>query len=330
MANQNQEPFVHIDARTAADMRRRGMDPHQMEQATRIPPLQPLHSLPAPPVSPPHASPPPLRLFQWRRPHQLPPLRAPSRHRLPPPVKDAARTAVLSAAGASLALLAARLHRRPPHPWLRRGPWPPHARRHSVPRRGVTRVLAAHPGPFRSVHLVCGYMDAHQRQLACWVQTLAIRASPTSSSSTARGRSTCPFRPALLGVSTLTRLYLGIWKFLTRPPPARRRRPNRRFHTSASSSSAPSSSRTATWIFLLAVSPILEVLGIQGSRYGVRLRLSGRQNPVRADMPLLLGEHRRGGHPKPRTAHHTGSMTREGSFIRIKIGNAPNLRLLDT
>ncbi|KAF8666102.1 hypothetical protein HU200_053814 [Digitaria exilis] len=215
MANQNQETFVHIDARTAADMRRRGMDPHQMEQATRILLYNLYTSLPAPPVSAaaclsalPSAS-----SNGEDRISSLPfALLREIVSRLP--VKDAVRTAVLSRRW-HLVWLCSPLVFTDAH--LIPGFIERRGRTTRVDTLGlvaaVKRVLAAHPGPFRSVHLVCGYMDAHQRQLARWVQTLADKGITDLVLVNRPWPLDVPLPAALLGVSTLTRLYLGIWKF---------------------------------------------------------------------------------------------------------------------
>nr|CAB3486522.1 unnamed protein product [Digitaria exilis] len=330
MANQNQEPFVHIDARTAADMRRRGMDPHQMEQATRILLYNLYTSLPAPPVS------------AAARLSALPSASSNGEDRISSlpfallrdivsrlPVKDAARTAVLSRRWRPVWLCSPLVftdaHLIPGFVEGRGRPT-----RADTPSlvAAVTRVLAAHPGPFRSVHLVCGYMDAHQRQLACWVQTLADKGVTDLVLVNRPWPLDVPLPAALLGVSTLTRLYLGIWKFpdtsgLPRGAGAEPAFPHLR---ELVLSSVVIENRDLD--FLLAVSPILEVLGIQGSRYGVRLRLSGRQIRCVQICLCYLESIAVVDTPSLERLIIRESMTREGSFIRIKIGNAPNLRLL--
>nr|CAB3483989.1 unnamed protein product [Digitaria exilis] len=273
MANQNQETFVHIDARTAADMRRRGMDPHQMEQATRILLYNLYTSLPAPPVSAaaclsalPSAS-----SNGEDRISSLPfALLREIVSRLP--VKDAVRTAVLSRRW-HLVWLCSPLVFTDAH--LIPGFIERRGRTTRVDTLGlvaaVKRVLAAHPGPFRSVHLVCGYMDAHQRQLARWVQTLADK-----------------------GITDLV--------LVNRPWPLDNRDLD----------------------FLLAGSPVLEVLGIQGANTGCASAFpAGKSGACRYASSIAVVDT-----PSLERLLIRESMTREGSFIRIKIGNAPNLRLL--
>ena len=77
----------------------------------------------------------------------------------------------------------------------------------------VSRVLAAHLGPLRSVHLTCSTMEAHRGELARWFDVLA-----------AKGVQELAFinRPWLLDIrlpatlfrcASLTRLHLGVWRF---------------------------------------------------------------------------------------------------------------------
>jgi hypothetical protein len=42
----------------------------------------------------------------------------------------------------------------------------------SVVAAAVSRILAAHPSPFRCVRLACCYMDEHRAKLVRWLQLL--------------------------------------------------------------------------------------------------------------------------------------------------------------
>ncbi|TKW03467.1 hypothetical protein SEVIR_7G026200v4 [Setaria viridis] len=328
MANQNQE-FVHIDDRTAADMRRKGFDPHEMEQSTQMILYYLYTSLPAPPVS--AAS-------------RLSALRAPSDvvdriSHLPfallrdivsrLPVKDAMRTAAISRRWRPVwrcsPLVFADAHLIPGAIEGRRQPV-----RADTPGLvpAVTRVLAAHPGPFRSVHLVCGYMDAHQRQLARWIQTLIDKGVSELVLVNRPWPLEVPLPAALFGISTLTRLYLGIWKFpdtsgLRRGAGAEATFPHLR---DLVLSAVLIENRDLD--FVLAGSPALETLGIQGSKNGVRLRLVGQHIRCVQICMCYVESIAVVDTPNLERLLVWGSMTRGGSCIRVKIGNAPKLSLL--
>ena len=86
------------------------------------------------------------------------------------PAKDAARTAVLATrwrgVWRSAPLLLVDAH-------LSSGAWPPTDNPSVV--AAVSRVLAAHPGPFRCVHLVYSRMAERQAELRHWLSLLAAK-----------------------------------------------------------------------------------------------------------------------------------------------------------
>ncbi|GJN21003.1 hypothetical protein PR202_gb08448 [Eleusine coracana subsp. coracana] len=79
----------------------------------------------------------------------------------------------------------------------------------------VSRALAAHPGPFRCIYLAGTPMDAHRSEAALWLQLLAAKRVQDL---LFVNRAT-KFAPdlelpvTLFKCSSLTRLYLGYWKF---------------------------------------------------------------------------------------------------------------------
>ncbi|KAL6639848.1 hypothetical protein ACP70R_022443 [Stipagrostis hirtigluma subsp. patula] len=131
------------------------------------------------------------------------------------PAKDAARTTVLSSrwrhAWHHAPLVLVDAHLLPgAAAWDGRRPGLEESRAVTAT---VSHILAAHPGPFRAVHLTCNYMDAHRAELARWLQLL-----------TAKGVQDLAFvnRPwpcdlrlpgELFRCAFLTRLYLGVWRF---------------------------------------------------------------------------------------------------------------------
>ncbi|CAO2041548.1 unnamed protein product [Urochloa humidicola] len=323
------EQFVHIDARTAADMRRQGFDPHEMELSTGILLYYLYTSLPGPPVSiVPRLS--ALRASDAEdRISALPfALLRNIVSRLP--VKDAARTVALSRRWRPVwrcsPLVFADAHLMPgvlqgrPHNSVRADT------PGLVP--AITRVLAAHPGPFRTVHLVCGYLDAHQRQLARWIQTLADKGLSELVLVNRPWPLEVPLPAALFGISTLTHLYLGIWKFpdtsgLPRGAGAEPVFPHLRELVLSSVVI-----ENDDLDFLLAGSPVLETLGIQGSKRGVRLRLVGQHIRCVQICVCHVESIAVVNTPSLERLFVWGSITCGGSCIRVKIGKAPKLRLL--
>ncbi|KAF7039431.1 hypothetical protein CFC21_049430 [Triticum aestivum] len=170
------------------------------------------------------------------------------------PVKDAARTAALS--------------RR----W--RGVW------RSAPlvladadllpdTSAVSRVLEAHPGPFRCVHLTRTLAEGFHGLLTRWLQLLAAKGIQELVLVNARWPLDY-FLPAnLLSLTSLTRLYLGMWRF---PDTAGLRRatcfPNLRdlglCHVLVERRDLD---------FILDRSPVLETLCVQGNVLKLRIRL---------------------------------------------------------
>ncbi|TVU36517.1 hypothetical protein EJB05_18454, partial [Eragrostis curvula] len=189
----------------------------------------------------------------------------------------------------------------------------------------ISHILAAHPGPFRTAHLVCGYMDAYQQQLARWIQALAGKKIEELVLVNQPWPLDVPLPAALFGVSSLTRLYLGIWKLSTTPILSRCAAfPHLRELVLCS---VDMGSRDMD--FLLAASPILETLAILGSRsHMMVLRLLGQHlRCVQICMSYMEGIVLVDT-PKLERLVLWGSLARDGCSIRLKIGQAPNLRVL--
>uniref|UniRef100_A0A0E0PY67 F-box domain-containing protein n=1 Tax=Oryza rufipogon TaxID=4529 RepID=A0A0E0PY67_ORYRU len=81
--------------------------------------------------------------------------------------------------------------------------------------RMVSSALAAHPGPFRSVHITCTPMDAHRSELALWLQLLAARGVQelVFVNRASKFDTDVPFPATLFRCSSLTRLYIGFLRF---------------------------------------------------------------------------------------------------------------------
>ncbi|XP_044336220.1 F-box/FBD/LRR-repeat protein At1g13570 [Triticum aestivum] len=198
----------------------------------------------------------------------------------------------------------------------------------------VSRVLAAHPSPFRCVHLTRTTMEEHRGEMARWLDILV-----------AKGVQELVFvnRPlpidlrlpaTIFNCASLTRLHLGIWRLPdTAAVPRTARFPNLR-----ELGLYWNSMEDRDLDFMLERSPVLESLFILGFQSGLRLRLvnqslrciqlgfSFAEDIDLVDAPRLerlfqfaeLTES-----PKM----NNGRPTRKRSSM-IKIGSAPKLRVL--
>ncbi|KAK3145245.1 hypothetical protein QOZ80_4AG0326130 [Eleusine coracana subsp. coracana] len=324
MANRTPAPFVHVDAATAENARRQGRDPHKLEQSSKFALCFLDASLPDPPVNANallSALPGPDTSGDDRI-SALPfALLRNIVSRLP--AKDAVRTAVFSRRWRPVwrcsPLVFADIHLLP--------------RRHHPTRAdtpglvaAISRVLATHPGPFRSVHLVCGYLDAHRLQLARWVQRLADKGVQELVLVNRPFPLDVPLPAALFDIGTLTRLYLGIWKFPDTSALARGLAvpfPNLRELVLCT---IDMESRDLD--YLLASSPVLETLGILGSKKGVRLRLTSQHlRCVQISFCQVEGIHVVDC-PNLERLFLWGFMDEGACGIRFKIGHAPKLHQL--
>ncbi|CAL4969468.1 unnamed protein product [Urochloa decumbens] len=79
----------------------------------------------------------------------------------------------------------------------------------------VSKVLAAHPGPFRCVYLLGTAMETHRDELELWLQHLAAKAvQELFFMNRARTMDNKAHLPAMLfRCTSLTKLYIGFWWF---------------------------------------------------------------------------------------------------------------------
>ncbi|CAL4962812.1 unnamed protein product [Urochloa decumbens] len=244
------------------------------------------------------------------------------------PVKDAARTAVLSSRwrplwrSAPLALVDAHLVQS-----AGGGDSAPRAGSGSV-AAAVSRVLEAHRGPFRCVHLTRTSMGAHRAELALWLDLLAAKGVEEFVFVNRPWPLDFPLPATIFSLATVKRLYLGAWRF---PNTSALPRGTAFPHLLELGLSCVAM-EDRDYDFILARSPVLETLLIYTSQRHVNLRIiSCRLRCVQLCMSivhdvsvvdgpclqrLLLWE---ASEPSPRA----GS---KKICTRIKFGHAPKLR----
>ncbi|KAL6841179.1 hypothetical protein ACP4OV_029148 [Aristida adscensionis] len=292
----DREPLVHLDARAAAEARRRGQDPYELDRCTMVVLHHVYTSLPATPVDAAAC----LAALPGPDPSgedRLSVLPFALLHGIASglPIKDAALSHRWRPVWRCSPLVFADAHLLPGVPEGLHAATPGLV-------AAASRVLAAHPGLFRSVHLVFGHMDAHQRQLARWARTLADKGVQEL---------VLVNRPSPLDVplpAALTRLYLGVWKF------------------PIVLCCVIMEHRDLDC--LLAESPVLEALGILGSRNPLRLRLAGQRLRCVQVCVSYVESIAVVDAPNLERLFLSGAWTHNGSCIRLRIGKAPKLRLL--
>ncbi|CAM0907955.1 unnamed protein product [Alopecurus aequalis] len=249
-------PFTNLDPPTAADLQRSGFDLHELDQA-----MEHLLTYICINLIPNFPVPDDRRLTALPAPDGLDRI-----SRLPSP--DAARTAALSSRwrtiwrSAQPDLIDAHLR---PDDYF----WPPAPANSPAITATVSRILEAHPGPFRRVHLVCSHMNGYQPQLARWLQLLAAKGVQDLVLVNRPWPCDVPLPGALFAVNTLVRLYIGLWKL---PDTARLGR-YRTFPHLRELGICCVVMGEGDVDSIVARCPVLEILSIQGSSKGLRLRL---------------------------------------------------------
>uniref|UniRef100_A0ACD5WLP2 Uncharacterized protein n=1 Tax=Avena sativa TaxID=4498 RepID=A0ACD5WLP2_AVESA len=260
-------PFNNLDPATAGDARRKGSDPHDLDRSMELMLSLIYSNLPDFPLYDGRRLPPALPASDGvdritRLPREL---QRKIVSRLP--VKDAARTAVLSWRwrmiwlSTPLVLIDAHL--------LPKGQAFPPAYASSPPiAAAVSTIFEAHPGPFSCVHLVCSRMDSHRAQLARWLQLFAAKGVQDLALVNRPWPRDMRLPATLFTINTLTRLYLGLWKL---PDAAALRGAS--FPHLRELGLCCVEMEHGDVDSLVARSPVLEILNILACFKGLRLRL---------------------------------------------------------
>ncbi|KAF7049651.1 hypothetical protein CFC21_058153 [Triticum aestivum] len=188
----------------------------------------------------------------------------------------------------------------------------------------VSSVLAAHPGPFRCVHLTSCYMDEFHDLLTGWLQILADKGIQDLVLVNRRW----PFGVALpatfLGMTTLTRLYLGPWMF-----PDTAGLPSATYFRNLRElglCNVVMESRDLD--FVLDRSPVLETLCVEGNMLRLCLRLVSQSLRCVQIIGCFLEEIFVVDAPLLERLIQSEGFTPNGNFTKLKIGHAPKLQLL--
>ncbi|TKW21324.1 hypothetical protein SEVIR_4G166400v4 [Setaria viridis] len=191
----------------------------------------------------------------------------------------------------------------------------------------ASRVLEAHPGPFRCAHLTRGHMASHQPEMERWLKLLAAKGVQELVFINRPWPLDFPLPASLFGcAASLTRLHLGAWRF---PSTARLPRATR-FQNLQELVLSLIVIEDRDLQFLIDKSPVLEILTVITSQTGARVRLVSRSlrcvqvtMSALADITVV---------DAPRLERLFLWMItcspRSDMRSRIKIGHAPKLRML--
>ncbi|XP_051180095.1 probable FBD-associated F-box protein At1g32375 [Lolium perenne] len=189
----------------------------------------------------------------------------------------------------------------------------------------VSGVFAAHPGPFRCVHLTSSCMEDFHGLLTTWLQTLAVKGIQELVLVNRPWPLDLVLPATFLGMTTLTRLYLGFWKFPdTAGVPRTTCFPNLR-----ELGLCTLLMESKDLDFMLDRSPVLETLCIQGNLSNLRLRLVSQSircvQFINSSCQEIAVVHA----PCLERLIQSGGWTRDGvcTKTKVKIGHAPKLHL---
>uniref|UniRef100_A0ACD5ZWP4 Uncharacterized protein n=1 Tax=Avena sativa TaxID=4498 RepID=A0ACD5ZWP4_AVESA len=188
----------------------------------------------------------------------------------------------------------------------------------------VSSVLAAHPGPFRCVHLTSIRMAEFHGLLTSWLQLLADKGIQELVLVNNRYPLDLALPATFLGMATLTRLYLGLWRFpCTAGHPRSTCFPNLR---ELELCNVLAESRDLD--FILDRSPVLETLSVKGNLFKLRLRLVSQSLLCVKFFSSFIEEIFVVDAPRLEQLIHSEVWAPDGNRTKIKIGHAPKLNWL--
>ncbi|XP_037429793.1 F-box/FBD/LRR-repeat protein At3g26920-like [Triticum dicoccoides] len=188
----------------------------------------------------------------------------------------------------------------------------------------VSRILAAHPGPFRCVHLTSSHMEEFHGMLTRWLHILANKGIQELVLVNRPWPLDLVLPSTFLGMTTLTRLYLGLWKFPdTAGIPSATCFPNL---LELGLCSLVMESKDLD--FILDRSPVLETLYIHGNLFKLSLRLVSQSLRCVKILMSSFEEIAVVDAPRLERLILTGCWSRGGVCTKVKIGYAPKLHSL--
>ncbi|CAO2179348.1 unnamed protein product [Urochloa humidicola] len=245
------------------------------------------------------------------------------------PVKDAARTAALASRwrglwrSTPLVFSDASLLDR-----CRADPlWRPHFEDTFGVTNEVSDILAAHPGPFRCVHITCCYMDMdmNREKAKSWLKLVADKGVEELAFINRPWPLDLRLPVTLFSCTSLTRLHIGAWKL----PDTAKLPHGVAFPHLQELFLSLITMKDRDIVFLLDRSPILEVLTIIGSQTDVHLCLASHSLRCLQLGISSLGDIAVTDAPRLERFFLVDTRRTGGNkFSRIKIGNVPNLRIL--
>ncbi|XP_020147646.1 F-box/FBD/LRR-repeat protein At1g13570-like [Aegilops tauschii subsp. strangulata] len=195
----------------------------------------------------------------------------------------------------------------------------------------VSRVLAAHPGPFRCLHLTRTTMEEHRGEMSRWLDTILAKGVQELVFVNRPWPIDLRLPASIFRCASLTRLYLGVWRL---PDTAAVPR-GARFPNLLELGLCMTVMEDRDLAFMLERSPVLEFLVLMGSQSGLRLRLVSPslrclqlgftylEDIDVVDAPRLERLFQRDSLPESKLADTASCLS-----SKIKIGRAPNLRVL--
>ncbi|XP_051180098.1 F-box/FBD/LRR-repeat protein At5g22660 [Lolium perenne] len=188
----------------------------------------------------------------------------------------------------------------------------------------VSRVLAAHPGPFRCVHLTSSYLEEFHGPLTRWFDLLVANGIQELVLVSRRWPLNIVLPATFLDMATLTRLYLGLWKFpdTTGLPRAAS------FPNLLELGLCGIFMDSKDLDYILDRSPVLETLYVEANLFKLRLRLVSQSLRCILLIGCFFEEIFVVDAPRLERIILSEASTPDDSCTKVKIGHAPNLNLL--